>query len=158
VIFVTVGTLHFPFDRLLRALDDLPNGEELVVQCRAPGVLPARARAVVDLPYEELAALMREARIVVSHAGVGSILTALENGKRPVVVPRLVRYGEAVDDHQLAFARRLAQGGLVTLVEDPANLAGAVAEPGPPPPPNNGVNALALDLRATLRELLGYSR
>jgi UDP-N-acetylglucosamine transferase subunit ALG13 len=158
VIFVTVGTLHFPFDRLLGALDDLPGDEELVVQCRAPHVLPARARVVVDLPYDELAALMREARVVVSHAGVGSILTALENGKRPVVVPRLVRYGEAVDDHQLAFARRLAESGRVTLVEDLSGLAGAVAAPGPPPPTNGSANALALDLRATLRELLGYSR
>jgi UDP-N-acetylglucosamine transferase subunit ALG13 len=158
VILVTLGTLHFPFDRLLRALDDLPQDEELIVQCRAPGPLPARARSVPDLPFDELAETMRAARVVVCHAGVGSILTAVANGKRPVTVPRLVRFGEAVDDHQLAFARRLAEAGLVTLVEDPAELARAVAAPGTAPPPALGVNALALDLRSTLRELLGYSR
>jgi UDP-N-acetylglucosamine transferase subunit ALG13 len=158
VIFVTLGTLHFPFDRLLRALDDLPAGEELIVQCRAPGRLPAQARGVPDLPFDELAETMRAARVVVCHAGVGSILTALANGKRPVTVPRLGRFGEAVDDHQLPFARRLAEAGLVTLVEDPVELAGAVASPAPAPPASLGVNALAIDLRSTLRELLGYSR
>ena len=113
---------------------------------------------MADLPYDELAETMRAARVVVCHAGVGSILTALTNGKRPVTVPRLARLGEAVDDHQLPFARRLAEAGLVTLVEDPAELASAVAAPAAAAPPALGVNALALDLRATLRDLLGYSR
>jgi len=158
VILVTLGTLHFPFDRLLHALEDLPDDEELIVQCRVPGPLPAWAQSVPDLPFDELAETMRAARVVVCHAGVGSILTALANGKRPVTVPRLARFGEAVDDHQLPFARRLAEAGLITLVEDPAELAGAVASPAPAPAANLGVNALAIDLRSTLRDLLGYSR
>jgi UDP-N-acetylglucosamine transferase subunit ALG13 len=158
VIFVTLGTLHFPFDRLLRVLDDFPADEELIVQCRVPGRLPAHARSVPDLPFDELVKTMQDARVVVCHAGVGSVLTAVENGKRPVVMPRLVRYGEAVDDHQLAFARRLAAAELVTLVEDPAELARAVASSAPAPLVSLGVNALAIDLRSTLRELLGYSR
>jgi UDP-N-acetylglucosamine transferase subunit ALG13 len=158
VIFVTAGMLHFPFERLLGALGALPDDEELVVQSRAAGTLPTRARHFEDLAFDELAGLIRDARVVVCHAGVGSILTALDNGKRPVTMPRLARYGEAVDDHQLPFARRLAEAGLVTLVEDPAQLAAAVAAPASPPPQAPGVNALALDLRSTLRELLGYSR
>ena len=158
MIFVTVGTLHFPFDRLLRALEDLPPDEELIVQSRVPGRLPARAKSVQDLPFDELVELMRAARVVVSHAGVGSVLTALTNGKRPVTMPRLARFGEAVDDHQLSFARHVAETGLLTLVETPAELARAVASPAAAPPPNLAVNALALDLRSTLRDLLGYSR
>ena len=158
MILVTVGTLHFPFERLLRAVDELPGDEELVVQSRAPGTRPARARYVEDLPYEELVAEIRRARVVVCHAGVGSILTSRANGKRPIVVPRLQRFGEAVDDHQLAFGRRLAAAGLVTLVEDPSQLADAVASPEPAPPPAGGANRLALDVRATLERLAGYSR
>ena len=98
MIFVTLGTLHFPFDRLLHALEGLPGDEELIVQCRAPGRLPAWACSVPDLPFDELVKTMRAARVVVCHAGVGSVLTALANGKRPVTVPRLARLGEAVDD------------------------------------------------------------
>ena len=157
MILVTVGTLHFPFERLLRAVDELPGDEELIVQSRAPGTRPERARWVEDLPYEQLVAEIQRARVVVCHAGVGSILTALSNGKRPIVVPRLGRYGEAVDDHQLALGRRLAQDGLVTLVEDPAELAAAVAAPPEGPAHAGGANRLALDVRATLEQLV-YSR
>jgi UDP-N-acetylglucosamine transferase subunit ALG13 len=75
---------------------------------------------------ETLAELIREARVVITHAGVGSILLALTNGKRPLVVPRLRAFGETVDDHQLESARRFDQVGLVRLVEDPAGLTDAV--------------------------------
>jgi UDP-N-acetylglucosamine transferase subunit ALG13 len=156
MILATLGTLHFPFDRLLRALDGLAGDEELVVQTRAPGVRPAGARVVAELPYEELAAEIRRARVVVCHAGVGSVLTVLANGKRPVVVPRLARFGEAVDDHQLTFARRLAETGAVTLVEDVGGLPAALAAPGEPPPVV-GAGRLAADLRQTLERLV-YSR
>jgi UDP-N-acetylglucosamine transferase subunit ALG13 len=70
---------------------------------------------------------------------VGSIAQALAHGHRPVVVPRLHRFGEAVDDHQVSFAYRLQEAELVTVVEDlsqlEAVLAGArathLAQPGP---------------------------
>jgi UDP-N-acetylglucosamine transferase subunit ALG13 len=153
VILVTLGTLHFPFDRLLRALDGLPGDEELVVQTRSPGIPPAGARVVAELPYDELAAEIRCARVVVCHAGVGSVLTVLANGKRPVVVPRLARFREAVDDHQLPFARRLAKAGAVTLVEDVDALPAALAAP-PEPPPAFGAGRLAADLRQTLERLV----
>ena len=67
--------------------------------------------------------------MVVTHAGVGSILVAGANGKRPVVVPRLRRFGEAVDDHQLALAQKLEEIGLVVLVDDPSGLATVLADP-----------------------------
>jgi UDP-N-acetylglucosamine transferase subunit ALG13 len=158
VIFVTVGTLHYPFDRLLHAVAELPGGEEVVVQCAAPWHASDRVRWIRDLPYDELVAHMRDARVVVSHAGVGSVLTALRIGRRPVVVPRLERYGEAVDDHQLAFGRKLAELGHVVLVEDPRTLAEAVAETPPDELPEFGVSALALELRDELGALLDHSR
>jgi UDP-N-acetylglucosamine transferase subunit ALG13 len=127
MIFVTVGTNEAAFDRLLRHLDGIAADEELVVQHGASAVRPPGATCRDFLPFDELAALMRRARVVVTHAGVGSIVAALTNGKRPVVVPRLARFGEAVDDHQVPLARRLAGSGLVTLVEDPAELPGALS-------------------------------
>lgn len=127
MILVTVGTHEDPFDRLLRAISSLPDGEEIVVQHGASSVRPENATCVAYLGYDELAALMSRARVVVSHAGVGSIMTALGHGKKPIVVPRLARYGEHVDDHQLELGRRLEQEGLVVLVEDEARLPEAVA-------------------------------
>jgi UDP-N-acetylglucosamine transferase subunit ALG13 len=115
VIVVTVGTNEASFDRLVAAIDDLSPGEEVVVQCGSSSLRPSRATCVDFLPFEELVQLVRNSRVVVTHAGAGSTMVALANGKHPVVVPRLCRYGEAVDDHQVHFAERLAARGLVTI-------------------------------------------
>jgi beta-1,4-N-acetylglucosaminyltransferase len=128
MIFVTIGTTE-PFDRLLAAVGELDD-PELVVQCGDGSIRPEQATCVTYLTYDELVEHVRGARLIVSHAGVGTILTALANGKRPLVVPRLKQFGEAVDDHQVELAGRLAKLGLVTLVEDPRELAAAVATAG----------------------------
>jgi UDP-N-acetylglucosamine transferase subunit ALG13 len=131
VIFVTVGTNEAPFDRLLRAVEALPASEEIVVQHGSSSVRPANAATShAFMPFDELVEEMRRARVVVTHAGIGSIMSALSCGKRPIVVPRLLRYREAVDDHQVPVARRLESSGLVTFVEDPSQLAAAVAAAG----------------------------
>lgn len=126
MIFVTVGTNEAPFDRLLSALEAGVGEEELVVQHGPSRIRPAGATCVEFLAYDELVDAVRKARVVVAHAGVGSIMTALSLGKRPVVVPRLRRFGEAVDDHQLSLGRRLHESGLVTLVEEPEEVLAAV--------------------------------
>lgn len=130
MILVTVGTNEAAFDRLIVALDRIPPGEELIAQCGSSSHRPGRAVCFDFLPFEDLTQLARRARVVVTHAGAGSTMVSLANGKRPIVVPRLRRYGEAVDDHQLPFARRLAESGLVTLVEDPERLPEALAAVG----------------------------
>ncbi|HJQ73415.1 MAG TPA: glycosyltransferase [Gaiellaceae bacterium] len=157
MIFVTLGTQAFPFDRLLRGLDGV--AEELVVQGGASTHRPAGAEWFDFLDLPQLLEHVRAARVVVSHAGVGSVMTAVREGKRPVVVPRLERHGEAVDDHQLPFARRLHGIGLVRLVEDPAELPAAIAEtPEPPAALPAGESRLAADLRAYLEQLAREGR
>jgi len=151
VIFVTLGTQAYPFDRLLGGLDGLD--EELVVQGGASSHRPAGAGWFDYLEYPQLVEYVRRARAVVSHAGVGSVMTAVAEGKRPLVVPRLHRFGEAVDDHQVPFARRLAEAGLVTLVEDPAGLPAALADPPPLAERAASESSLAADLRAYLERL-----
>ena len=123
MILVTTGASQFPFDRLLRSVDALPAGERVIVQHGCSTVRPGRAECIDFLPMTELAALVSEARVIVTHAGVGSIILCLTNARQPIVVPRLKRYGETVDDHQLDCARRFAQAGMVSLLEDPALLA-----------------------------------
>lgn len=156
MIFVTVGTQEFPFDRLLAGLHGVD--EELVVQGGLSTVRPQGATWFEYLSYPEVRELARRARVVVCHAGVGSVMTAVAEGKRPVVLPRLKRYQETVDDHQLPFARRLAEAGLVTLVEDASLLRGAIAETPAAPASLGRGGGLAADLRAYLEGLSGYSR
>jgi UDP-N-acetylglucosamine transferase subunit ALG13 len=126
MILVTVGASLFSFDRLMRAVETLDVDEPLVIQHGPAALARPDARSIPYVPLEDLAALVREARVVITHAGAGSILLALTNGKRPVVVPRLRAFGETVDDHQLDSARRFAKAGLVTVVEDMAQLQPAV--------------------------------
>lgn len=131
MIFVTVGTNEAPFDRLLEAVQAMSTSEEVVVQYGSSAIRPANAVRTYDfLLFDDLVQEIRNARVVVTHAGIGSIMTALSCGKRPVVVARLVAHREAVDDHQLPVARRLEAAGLVTLVEDLSRLDEAVARAG----------------------------
>jgi beta-1,4-N-acetylglucosaminyltransferase len=118
VILVSVGTNEARFDRLLHAVETLTGDEPIFVQHGASPIRPKNAECVDFLPFEAFIEKIGEARAVVTHAGVGSVMVALSLGRRPIVMPRLKRYGEAVDDHQLPLAHRLKEAGLVTLVED----------------------------------------
>jgi UDP-N-acetylglucosamine transferase subunit ALG13 len=133
MIFVSVGTHEAPFDRLLRAVGELRTDEELVVQHGPSAVRCDRATEFDYRPFDEVVELVRRARVVVTHAGVGSVMLALSNGKRPVVMARLRRFDEHVDDHQLELALRLAEAGLVHLVEDGPGMAAALVRSAEPP-------------------------
>lgn len=115
MVFVTIGTSE-PFDRLLQSLEAID--DDLVVQSGDSQAVPERALSVAYMSYEELVEHVRRARAVVSHAGVGTILTVLAQGKRPVVVARRQALGEAVDDHQVVLAQRLGELGVVVNLED----------------------------------------
>jgi UDP-N-acetylglucosamine transferase subunit ALG13 len=158
MIFLTVGSSWTPFDRLVRAAELLPSGEPVVVQSGASRVRPrGAARCVPFVPFEELVEQVQQARVVVTHAGVGSIMVALAHGHRPIVVPRLHRLGEAVDDHQLELARRLGEVGYVAPLEDAGRIAEAVAGAGRHKAAwsGEGTGRLAEELREYMREAVG---
>jgi UDP-N-acetylglucosamine transferase subunit ALG13 len=129
VIFVTVGTHHQPFERLLGALGDLEG--ELVVQY-GPGDAPTNAsRAEAFMPFDAMLEAFREADTVITHAGVGSIICASREGHVPLVVPRRHELGEHVDDHQVELTKALAKRGSVVAVWDVDTLAETVAAAPP---------------------------
>jgi UDP-N-acetylglucosamine transferase subunit ALG13 len=115
MIFCTVGTHEDPFDRLLRALDTLPGVEPVLIQSGYSTYVPTRCTAEAMMPFARIQASMRAARIVITHGGPASIMQALAHGKVPIVVPRQSAFGEHVDDHQVRFARRIADRVLVVL-------------------------------------------
>jgi UDP-N-acetylglucosamine transferase subunit ALG13 len=155
MILITVGTNEQPFDRLVQAAAELDPREPLFVQHGSSRVRHGRGTWVDFLAYEELSDQVGRARAVVCHAGVGSIMLARRHGLRPLVVPRRLHLGEAVDDHQLPLARRLHASGVVQLVEDERELASALAAIESPVAEiaqavTNGAAALATDLRTYL--------
>jgi UDP-N-acetylglucosamine transferase subunit ALG13 len=98
---VTVGTLEYPFERMIRKVASILPPEVEVTWQVGPaevGDLPIRARRSV--PSAELADAIAEADVVIAHAGTGSALAAFEAGHCPVLVPRERAHGEHVDDHQ----------------------------------------------------------
>ncbi len=131
LLLVTVGTDHHPFDRLVRWVDGwlgTPGGRAAGLRCLmqtgTSAVPTGAARWQAYLEFEALQAAMRDAAAVVCHGGPGTILGARHMGAVPIVVPRQQRLGEHVDDHQVAFSRRLAAEGSVFLAEAEADLHG----------------------------------
>ena len=131
MIFVTVGTHEQPFDRLLREVDRLAaNGrlrQPVFCQTGYSAYRPA-VRSVSMLPYAEMQGYLSSADVVVSHGGPGSILPVLASGKPLVLVPRQRRFHEHVDDHQVAFCRRLSRERDLPLVLDIDDLAEAIGK------------------------------
>jgi UDP-N-acetylglucosamine transferase subunit ALG13 len=150
LIFVTVGTHHQPFDRLLNALGAL-DGAELVVQY-GPGAPPSGiTRAEAYMPFDAMLECFREADAVITHAGVGSILCARREGQVPLVVPRRHDLGEHVDEHQAELTRELEAHGSVVAVWDTGALAEAVASAPPRRPQSETVEPpLCPSVRAAL--------
>jgi UDP-N-acetylglucosamine--N-acetylmuramyl-(pentapeptide) pyrophosphoryl-undecaprenol N-acetylglucosamine transferase len=115
---VTLGTYKgTPFTRIVRRLlEILPPEVEVLWQTGATDVTELGIEGVYALPERELSEAMDEADVVITHAGVGTALAALEVGKCPVMAPRLATFGEAVDDHQVQIADQLSQRGLAVTV------------------------------------------
>jgi UDP-N-acetylglucosamine--N-acetylmuramyl-(pentapeptide) pyrophosphoryl-undecaprenol N-acetylglucosamine transferase len=111
---VTLGTYKgTPFTRIVRRLlEILPPEVEVLWQTGATDATEFGIEGVYALPERELSEAMAEADVVITHAGVGTALAALEVGKCPVMAPRLATFGEAVDDHQVQIADQLSQRGL----------------------------------------------
>lgn len=128
MIFVTVGT-QLPFDRLIRALDEwaAARGRGDVFAQIGPGeYLPKRIQwsRFVDAP--DFRRQVEAADLVIAHAGMGSIITALELGKAILVMPRRASLREHRNDHQLATARHFAAQGRIRVAFDEADLPGMV--------------------------------
>jgi UDP-N-acetylglucosamine transferase subunit ALG13 len=114
VIFVSLGTHQQGFSRALNVVADLDVSEEILAQIgETSPPEAAKMRWVKYMTYEEVRDNMRKASCVISHAGVGTILTALDIGHVPIVIPRLHAYGEHVDNHQLELASQLSDRGLI---------------------------------------------
>jgi UDP-N-acetylglucosamine--N-acetylmuramyl-(pentapeptide) pyrophosphoryl-undecaprenol N-acetylglucosamine transferase len=132
-VVVALGTMRtYGFRRLLdRLVEVLPAGVEVLWQTGCTDVAGLGIQAREAVPAAELHQAMREADLVVTHAGTGSALAALEAGKLPILVPRSGALGEHIDEHQHQTAAELASRRLAIAVEvdalGPANLVMAAS-------------------------------
>lgn len=131
MIFVTVGTHEQPFDRLIQCVDELKqNGtitEEVIMQTGFSTYEPECCTFSKLFPYDEMLKKVEAARIIITHGGPSSFVMPLQMGKIPIVVPRQKQYGEHVNDHQVEFARAVAERmGTILVVEDVGTLGDVI--------------------------------
>jgi len=124
VIFLAVGT-QLPFDRLVETVDHWAgrSGREVFAQIGETTLQPKHIRWAPHVAPETFRESVRDASLIISHAGMGSILTALEFGKPILVMPRRAALREHRNDHQVSTARWLEARGSVAVAPDEQALA-----------------------------------
>jgi len=131
LVFVTVGTDHHPFDRLILAMERwFAEHRNDPIDCLmqvGTSRRPSLGRWVDYVPYEEMKETLRKASAVVCHGGPATIMLARYYGHIPIVVPRRGDLREHVDDHQVIFSRHIAQEGAIRLAEEEAALHQALS-------------------------------
>src|SRR5699024_2706216 len=117
MIFITLGTQNFNFSRLLKAVESAINNGVLngkvIAQIGNNNFDSEHIQCIPFLDKETFNEYMENAEFIISHAGTGSIITALKKGKKVLVAPRLKKYEEHIDDHQLEILAAFTKLNLI---------------------------------------------
>lgn len=115
MIFVCVGSRNYQFDRLLKKIDELVEAgglpDEVFAQIGQSEYEPKNYKYERYVDTEKFHKLQCEASVIISHGGTGALISALKMGKQLVAVPRLKKYGEHIDDHQLRVCEAMEEEG-----------------------------------------------
>lgn len=121
LIFVTVGSRNYPFNRLFEKLDELYEigvlSEPLFAQTGTSTYIPRHYAFRDFISQEEFLEKVQQADIVVSHGASGSIMKALNAGKKVIAVTRLEKYGEHINDHQIQNNEAFSTNGYVLMAD-----------------------------------------
>lgn len=121
MIFVTTGMHHQGFERLIMAMDEVADqiDETIIMQIGASTYEPVKAEWFRFADQDRIEDLTATARVVVGHAGAGTVISAFRYKRPIVIVPRRSNHSEHVDDHQVELAQALADEGKVVMIEGP---------------------------------------
>lgn len=125
MIFVTIGTQE-PFDRLIKKMDELASRMptiEFVAQTMKGDYVPKYMKCFDFFTPAQFDEHFQNAKLIVSHAGMGTIISALVNDKPIIVIPRLLIYNEHRSDHQLATAKALETLGYINVAYNTEELS-----------------------------------
>lgn len=156
MIFVTVGS-QMPFDRLIRRVDAWAGErrrDDVFAQIGPTGREPAHLRWTQRIDTSEFRHILFEAEIVITHAGVGTILTALEFGKPVLVMPRCAELGETRNNHQFGTAHELAKSRRIAVAWDDAELSSWLDQLDEVPVPQRIPSHASLPLLSTVRRFV----
>lgn len=132
MIFVTLGSQKFQFNRLLEAIDrQIESGgitDPVFAQTGWSDYQPAHYASAPFLDREEVDAWVSKSDVVIAHGGTGAIIGALKKGKKVIAVPRLAKYGEHVDDHQEQITGQFSDLGMILECRDCDELGKMIAQ------------------------------
>ncbi|MBE6049616.1 MAG: beta(1,3)galactosyltransferase EpsH [Clostridium sp.] len=132
MIFVTLGSQKFQFNRLLKAIDELVEKkqieDDIFAQIGYSDYKPVNYKYKDFLDRGEFKKAMGESSIVITHGGTGAIVGAIKQGKKVIAVPRLAKFEEHVDDHQLQIIGQFTQMNLIKAVYDMSELKDALED------------------------------
>ncbi len=115
MIFVTVGTHEQGFDRLIEFIDNL-GLDNVFIQIGYSKYIPKNTKYTKFLSFSEFNKYMENADVIITHGGPSSFMKAISLGKQPIVVPRLKKYNEHVNNHQLEFCNKVVSKGYNMIV------------------------------------------
>lgn len=117
MILVMLGTQNNSFERLLKKMDELIEkkviDEKVIVQSGYTNYESKNMRIFDLIPQEELEKFQEQADLIITHGGVGSIVSSIKKGKKVIAVPRLHRYHEHVNDHQKQIVEAFDKKGYI---------------------------------------------
>ena len=152
MIFATVGT-QLPFDRLVQALDRWAAQNprvEIFAQIGQANYIPENMEWARTIPADTFRDKLQECDTVVSHAGMGTIISAAELGKTVVVMPRRAELGEHRNDHQLATVARLSHLNGLRAAHECEDLARVLDDIRAAELPSSPRDSAAIDVSARL--------
>lgn len=128
MIFVTVGTHNQGFERLIKEADKAAPelGEDVFIQTGYSNYKPRNCKYKNFLQQQEFENICSRSSVIITHGGIGSIMTPLMMGKKVIVVPRFKKYGEHNDDHQIQITKELESQGKIIAVYEIEKLKDAV--------------------------------
>lgn len=134
MIFITLGSQKFQFNRLLKAIDDLLEkgqiNDEVFAQIGHSDYKPLHFQYKNFLDRDEFSEKIKEADIVITHGGTGAIINAVKAEKKVIAVPRRAKYGEHVDDHQLQVIEQFKDLNLICVCEECEELGDILSQIG----------------------------
>jgi UDP-N-acetylglucosamine transferase subunit ALG13 len=161
MIFVTVGTDQ-PFDRMVRVVDRWAresDRRDVFAQIGAGGWKPEFIPSAEFLDPPDFNERFRSASLIIAHAGMGTILSALRHGKPILVMPKKASLGEQRNEHQMATARRMQEMGKVHVAFDEDELRARLDRLGEITASGTGIDSFATGgLVAGIREFVFRGR
>lgn len=132
MIFITLGSQKFQFNRLLKELDRLVRDkqltESLYAQVGFSDYEPISYSYSDFMPRNEFMEYMKKADLVITHGGSGAIINALKSKKKVIAVPRLSEFGEHVDNHQIQIVETFESSGYLLSVQNIYDLLNVIEE------------------------------